>query len=137
MFELFGKNIDSSRSYLWNESLKILSDWQYLLGMGTGKLPEVERYKSSSFHNSYLQLLMQNGLLGLMVLMMLFRKLWNLVIRTQIDDIVYFAISIFIAIIIYNCFETTLFQNKTFLGITEWVALGICYQCIIRYRELS
>ena len=134
-YDLFGKFLDSSRPFLWSESLKILNDWQYLFGAGTGKLPEIERFKNGSFHNTYLQLFIQNGILGLFVLSILFRKLWNLIISTQIDDIVCASISIFIGIIIYNCYETTLLQNKTFLGLIEWLTLGIGYQYAVLYKN--
>lgn len=134
-YELFGKFLDSSRPFLWSESLKILNGWQYLFGAGTGKLPEIERFQNSSFHNTYLQLFIQNGILGVFILIILFRKLWNLIISSQIDDIVCASISIFVGIIIYNCYETTLLQNKTFLGIVEWLTLGICYQYSVLYKD--
>lgn len=93
------------------------------------------RFKNSSFHNTYLQLFIQNGIFGLVILIILFKKIWNLIIDNEIDDMLYFVISIFIGIIIYNCYETTLLQNKTFLGIIEWLTLGIGYQCIIFYKN--
>lgn len=132
---VFGKSLDSHRPFLWSESLNILNWWQYLIGAGTGKLPELIRFKNSSFHNTYLQLFIQNGIFGLVILIILFKKIWNLIIDNEIDDMLYFVISIFIGIIIYNCYETTLLQNKTFLGIIEWLTLGIGYQCIIFYKN--
>lgn len=127
--ELFHKNIDSSRPWLWRESLLILNDWQsYILGAGTGKLPELDGFTNSSFHNTYIQLFIQNGILGLMILILLFRKLWILLTSNELNMLTYFTLSLFIGILVYNCFETTLLQNKTFLGIVEWLALGVGYQ---------
>lgn len=127
---IFNKNIDSGRPDLWYMSIKSLQSWQYIIGSGTGKLPEITRYVNSSFHNTYIQIFIQHGILGLVLLIMLFRKIWMIIIKNSLNIIMYFLISVFIAIIIYNCFETTLLQNKTLLGITQWFALGIGYQCI-------
>lgn len=134
-YNLFGKFLDSSRPFLWSESLKILSGWQYFIGAGTGKLPEIARFENSSFHNTYLQLFIQNGILGLIALIAVFKKLWNLIISNEIDEMSYLVISIFIGVIIYNCFETTLLQNKTFLGIVEWLTISIGYQCIVFHKD--
>lgn len=69
---IFNKNIDSGRPDLWYMSIKSLQSWQYIIGSGTGKLPEITRYVNSSFHNTYIQIFIQHGILGLVLLIMLF-----------------------------------------------------------------
>ena len=119
----FGKQIDSSRPELWRQSLNELKWWQIIFGAGTGKLPSITRYQSASFHNTYIQLLMQNGLIGLSCLILVFKRAWNNLSVYSTDKSVRMVLSIFIGIIIYNCFECTLLQNKAFLGIIEWFVL--------------
>ena len=122
----FGKNLDSSRGYIWSYSYDSLSFWQVLIGAGTGTLPDIEgRYVESSFHNSYFQLFMQNGLLGLSCLIFVLWTMWKSVTVGTFDTVQKFILAIFICVIIYNCFEATLLQNKTFLGVIQWFALSI------------
>lgn len=127
--DVFGKNLDSSRPYLWGSSLKSLKWWQWLLGAGTGKLPAIERYSESSFHNSYIQLLMQNGLVGLSCLIYILWCLWRDISKAADYPIVRFVLACYVGILIYNCFECTLLQNKAFLGLFEWMIIGIGVNC--------
>ncbi len=130
----FGKQIDSSRPELWRIALNELEWWQIIIGAGTGKLPSIARYRIASFHNSYIQLLMQNGILGLSCLIMVFYRIWIKLSTHSNDVVVRLVLSTFVGIIIYNCFECTLLQNKAFLGIIEWLILCMG---LIRVRLLE
>ena len=132
--KLFYKNINSSRSALWKHSLAQLSWWQFIFGKGTGTLPSMGGYNTSSFHNSYLQLLIQNGILGLACLYAIFRIIWVRLVKSSDDKVVKFVLAVFVGIMVYNCFETTLLQNKTFLGIIQWLVLVLG---LLRCRYLS
>ncbi len=120
----FGKNIDSSRAAIWRSAFEEGSLLKLFLGNGTGTLPRLERYKNSSFHNTYIQLIAQNGLVGLSILLYIFRVLWKQLSRFSRDIVIQFVLSCFLGILLYNCFETTLLQNKTFLGVLQWLLIG-------------
>lgn len=122
--QLFGKNIDSSRPWLWRESLNIL-DNQWLFGMGTGIVADDVIYFEGSFHNQFLQLLMQNGIVGLSLLYMLLFILWKQMARYLNNQSVCLGAAALLTIIIYNYFETTLLQNKLALGIIQWQLIAI------------
>ena len=132
--KIFQKSLDSSRPGLWRTSLAELSWWQWFIGKGTGTLPSVERYDNSSFHNSYIQLLMQNGVVGLAILYVILGSFWKKLAAHSEDGIVQFVLATFVGIMVYNCFETTLIQNKTFLGIVQWLVLILG---LIRCRQLQ
>lgn len=117
------KSLDSSRPGLWRTSLAELSWWQWIVGKGTGTLPSIERYEGSSFHNSYVQLLMQNGVVGLAMLYVILGAFWKKLAAHADDRVLQFVLATFVGIMVYNCFETTLLQNKTFLGIVQWMVL--------------
>lgn len=121
----FDKNIDSSRSLLWKESIGILSIKDVFIGRGTGTLPTLEHYINSSFHNTYLQLFMQNGIFGLFCVFNIFRIMWNRLTLGKNSEDVYLGLAIFTGILIYNIFETALLQNKMFLGIIQWFLIGL------------
>ena len=121
----FNKNLDTSRPVLWKSSFMSLSWWQRIVGAGTGKLPDIERYKNSSFHNTYLQLIMQNGIVGLVCLILIFWVLWKCITKHYNDTAQIVVLSTFIGVLVYNCFEVTLIQNKTFLGMIQWLVISI------------
>lgn len=128
----FGKNVDSSRPALWSYSLQSLSWLEFIIGKGTGILPTFRTYQS--FHNSFLQLIMQNGLLGLIPLILIFRTLWSRIAEHSDDKVCRMIIACIIGIIVYNLFECTLLQNKVFMGMCEWIL--ICMG-VVRSRQLD
>ncbi len=128
----FGKNLDSSRPELWSYSLDSLTWFEVIIGQGTGILPQYRGYQS--FHNSFIQLIMQNGIIGLLPLMFVFKEFWyNFSVYFK-DKICRMILSCIVGIIAYNLFETTLFQNKVFLGMCQWIL--VCMG-IIRGRYLD
>lgn len=129
---LFDKNINSSRPYLWKHSIDSLSWWQWIIGKGTGILPEIERYANSSFHNSYIQLLMQNGIVGLAILIWIIKFFWDTLSTIVEGKVGKIMLAFLVGVIAYNCFESTLIQNKVFLGSIQWLILGIGAEYALR-----
>ena len=132
----FGKNIDSSRSYLWRTSLAELKGLNLILGMGTGITPFIKRYANSSFHNSFIQTLMQNGVVGLLCLIVIFWILWKHIVQITDRSLRALLMAAFFAVVAYNCMECCLLQNKFFLGMIQWMilSLGICYAETYKYK---
>lgn len=124
----FGKNIDSSRSFLWRTSLRELRGFHWITGLGTGITPSLARYAGSSFHNSFIQTLMQNGILGLSSLIFVFWILWKNIVKIKERSLRALFMSAFVAVIAYNCMECCLLQNKTFLGMMQWMVLALGVQ---------
>lgn len=120
--EYFGKNIDSSRPALWGEAISALGS-DVLLGLGTGVQPD-GIFAGKSFHNSFLQILVQNGMIGLVLFVAALGALWMQIAEGQIKKATLFALSVFAGILIYNCFETTLLCNKLALGFIEWMIVA-------------
>ena len=98
--------------------------FKIIFGRGTGTLPQLERYTNSSFHSTYIQLIAQNGIVGLYVLLYIFRVLWRKLAKHVEDTVVLFVICSFVGVLLYNCFECTLLQNKAFLGAIQWTLIG-------------
>ena len=133
----FNKNIISGRSFIWETAFFSIKGSKMLFGLGTGCLPNIERYMNSSFHNSFIQILVQNGLLGLSIVIILLRSFWNefCLIHDKITRS--FVLAVFIGIIVYDCFETCLTQNKTFLGFIQWTFLALSYNLFIRSKNTT
>lgn len=122
--QFFHKNIDSARPHLWSTELARLNG-HILNGLGTGVLPQMNRYAESSFHNTYIQLVIQNGVIGLGIFLLFMDALWKEIVKKSEFIVGKYILSVFIGVIIYNCFEVTLLSNKIFIGIVQWFILGI------------
>lgn len=129
---LFDKNIDSSRPALWKDVINNMSGWELIVGKGTGVLPNFRGFQST--HNSYLQLVLQNGMVGLLLLISVFWYLWKEVVTQCQDKVCKWTMSCMVGLIIYNTFECTLLQNKVFLGLCGWIV--ICMG-VVRSRKLN
>lgn len=124
--KFFGKNIDSSRPTLWRAGFNELS-YKIIIGLGTGVLPVEIGIPFDSFHNSFIQLLIQNGIVALILFMYILSEIW-VELRGQIEDrSIRFILASFIGIIIYNCFETAFLNNKMIIGLLQWLILAIGY----------
>lgn len=120
--QFFGKSLDTSRVHLWRTELERLRG-RWILGVGTGVLPQMERYAESSFHNNYIQILIQNGIIGLSCLVFYLYAIWKFIVKYIDTRMGKLLLSFLIGVIIYNCFEVTLLSNKIFLGMFQWFGL--------------
>lgn len=120
---LFDKNLNSSRGTLWLNELSRLKESRWFFGLGTGTLPSMERYAKSSTHSSFIQILVQNGVIGLSVLLLILFSFWRRFACFLKDKPIRFALSVLFGVMLYNCFEVTLLQNKISVGITQWFIL--------------
>lgn len=119
---LFGKNIDSGRPEIWKNIMDNLSG--HIL-FGYGDIREALFDNDYSAHSQYFQLLGDNGVVGLILLLFVFRLLWNEMIEYKYFPCVRVYLAVLIGIMVYNCFEVTLIENKFALGCFEWLAIAI------------
>lgn len=133
-YSIFGKHIDSSRPELWQRSLAQLNDWSYIVGLGASTVhpPGYD----GSFHNSFLQLLMQSGIVGLLCLIWVFWIIWKNVSCIEDRAIRSLFFAGFIGIIVFSCFECCLLQNKLFIGMLQWsfLAVGLNVSHVVRQQ---
>ena len=126
VYRYTGKNIYSGREVIWSNLIEIINQ-KPLLGYGTGVLPGNVISSGLSAHNFYLQIALQNGYIGLFILLLLFMLIWNTFWNNRSDYIVRLSASFFIGILIYQTFEVSLTQNQIASGIIMWfiIAIGI------------
>lgn len=129
----FSKNIDSARGYLWSTGLEqVGSHW--LLGIGTGVLPNLIRFSTSSYHNMYIQLYIQNGLVGLGSVVIVLYMIWKTLCQYKDDLVIKLVMACMVGIIFYNCFEVALLANKVALGLMQWFIMGIGINYVRRLK---
>lgn len=123
-FSLTGKSLLSGRERIWERLIAFIKE-KPILGHGASITPEHLTNITFSSHNTYIQISLQVGLMGLFFLILflylIWRKLWN----NRFDYKVKLVASYFIGIIIYQLFEVTLTQNQFGLGLLQWIIIGI------------
>lgn len=119
-----GKSIMSGRNELWVPLIEMVNQ-KPLLGYSPGTMASDIIYTDQSPHNLYINVLVQIGYLGLILLFLIFLVIWFIIVKGGKNFIVRLAGSYFIGIMVHQSFEITLFQNQLSIGLLQWFILGI------------
>lgn len=126
--KLTDKPIMTGRNTIWAQLVDLISlkPW---LGYGASVVPEDFLSTSLSAHNLYLQIGLQAGLVGIILLFLFFFVIWNSFWKNKTDPKVKLASCFFISILIHQSFEVTLTHNQFSIGLLQWliVAFGLNY----------
>ena len=131
-----GKSIMSGRQVIWDALQKKAVEFP-LFGHGTGIQNHQISALDQSSHNLYLQVVIQNGYLGLASFMFLLFSVWLIFWNGRRNKNVRIVASALIATIIYQSFEITLIQNALSIGIIQWAIIGIGISSCIYQKECS
>lgn len=122
--EYTGGNFFSGRNRIWEITFNYIEDAPILgYGIDNGIL-KLEGIKLST-HNTYIYILLQGGLIGLIIFSMFMYSIWKSYYYYLENDIVSVAAAYLIGILIYINFEVTLIGNTVVVGIFMWLILGI------------
>lgn len=119
-----GKSLLSGRHTLW-EALIELIKMQPFLGYGSGILPNDLIDIDLTSHNLYIQIALQVGVFGLVMLLMILFLIWRKYWLNANNPKVKLASCYFIGIFAYQVFEVTLTQNNFGAGVLQWLIIGI------------
>jgi O-antigen ligase len=126
VYKITGKSLLSGRQIIWKQSMNLIAQ-KPLFGYGTGtQLSNISNIQLSA-HNLYIQILLQNGIIGLLVFIFLIISIWNLLYINKDDKVVRFCSCFFIGILYQNVFEVTFLQNNMSAAIMQWfiIAVGV------------
>lgn len=119
-----GKSLMSGRNDLWVPLVEVINQKPYI-GYSPGTLASDIIATDQSPHNLYLNILMQTGYLSLLGFFIVFLTIWMTLVKVKDNFIVKLTGCYFIAILIHQSFEITLFQNQLSIGLLQWFILGI------------
>lgn len=122
--EYLNKNFFSGREVVWKAVLEALSGSE-LVGLGLQMTPSMIYDTGFSCHNMYLQTVLQSGIVGLVLLLLLF---W--VVLSRLCDGGGFeccvGAALLVAMMVHETLEVCLTQNNFSYGLYIWAILGIC-----------
>lgn len=125
---LFDKPLLTGRDNIWRNLIDAISIKPWT-GYGASYAPTNLYETNFSSHNLYLQIALQVGLFGVILLFIFLFRLWNKSYIYSADSRTRVVCSFLIAIIIHQTFEVSLTQNYFVIGLIQWmiISLGFSY----------
>lgn len=133
--ELFNKNLFSGRSELWEGSFQAIAMKPWF-GHGVGvNASDVTEIKLTA-HNLYIQLMLEVGVIGLGIFILLILAIWAVLNRNLDSFAAKWSACFLLGILIYESFELTLFQNNYSISMFQWliITFGINFSTPKRYE---
>src|SRR5699024_1699553 len=126
---LFNKNLFSGRTEIWIGVMNevVHKPW---FGYGVGVKASHITDTNLTAHNMYLQILMEFGIVGLFLFVLLLVMIWRALMKRLDHCVVRWSACFMLGILIYLSFEVTLFQNNYSIAFFQWVIMtvGIHYK---------
>lgn len=122
-YKLTEKTLLTGRERIWERLVEFVKD-KLFLGYGSSVVPENLTGTALSAHNSYIQIGIQVGIVGILFLVIFLFFVWRTLWKNRFDPKVKLAGSFLIGIMIYQLFEVSLTQNQFGLGLLQWIIIG-------------
>ncbi|WP_117168458.1 O-antigen ligase family protein [Paraliobacillus sediminis] len=123
---LLDKSFYSGRNEIWKQLLPYVYDKPFF-GYGIGIDARGLTSPAHTSHNQYIQILLESGVIGLILFLLLLFSIWKLLLRNLTTFESKLSACFFIATLVYMNFESTLFQNNYAIGLMQWliITLGV------------
>lgn len=121
----FGKNFFSGRQIVWGYILDVVALHPFI-GNGLSAIPaDFLPFIQISSHNGWLQLVLQVGIVGLMVMVLIIKKILHAIACNDNNFLSLRVLPFVYAIILHECFEVSLTQNLLVSGLMMWFIMGL------------
>lgn len=123
---LLDKSFYSGRNEIWKQLLPYIYDKPFF-GYGIGIDARELTSQANTSHNQYIQILLESGIIGLTLFLLLLYSIWKLLLQNLTTFESKLSACFFIATLVYMNFESTLFQNNYAIGLMQWfiITLGV------------
>jgi hypothetical protein len=118
-----GQNLYSGRQMLWPTLLTTIQNNPW--GIGPGALPNYFMDTNLSSHNLYMQITLQVGYAGLVIIGTIFAVIWSLFFKHRYDPVIRLTGGFLLGILAHEAFGVNLTQNNLTAGIVIWSILAI------------
>lgn len=123
--EISGHRANSGRDQLWPYIIYTMQENSFV-GLGAGTLPRDFMNTTLSAHSYYIQLYLQLGIVGLVMLGCFLLSLWNILARAE-TPAGKFGSALFLMFVVHNSTEVIMFQNNALVGVPAWCAIGLAF----------
>jgi O-Antigen ligase. len=135
--ERTGRQFSSGRQVLWAILVEYAAE-QPLFGYGPSALMSNFTGEELSAHNYYIQLVIQLGMVGLIMLMIWLWLIWESFVYSDGPKyIVALGAACLVVFVIHNSLEVLMFQNGTIAAIPAWILIGLTYSVAATTNRLN
>jgi O-antigen ligase len=120
---LTGHRANTGRETIWVYVLNAVQD-KPLLGLGAGVLPRDVMRTEFSAHSYYLQIFLQTGALGVILVMGFLVSIWSILAKAK-SAAGRFGSAVFIMVVVHNATEVLMFQNNALVAAPAWCCIGL------------
>jgi len=124
VFNFTGKNFFSGRQELWIDLFYYISK-KPLLGYGVSIFPSDLMHTELSSHNMYIQILLQIGIVGLFLFILLLFFIWECFYLKNGNAKNKLSLAFFTGLIVYQTFEMTIIQGSYAINLLQWILISI------------
>lgn len=124
VFSITGKRILSGRNIIWKQAFELIKQKPWM-GYGTGTTLSSLNGITLSAHNLYIQIMIQNGLIGIFLFLSIIIAIWNILYYGKEDRIVKLCSSFLLGTLAINMFEVTFLQNNLSVAIMQWFFISV------------
>lgn len=120
-----GRRATSGRDWLWPNIVYVVQANNPWVGVGAGALPRDVMPTDLSSHSYYMQVFLQTGWIGLVLLIGLLLAIWSPLAMSN-QSAGHFGAAVFLMFVTHNSTEVLMFQNGLIAGIPAWCVIGLC-----------
>jgi O-antigen ligase len=123
--DVTGRTAASGRHIIWPAIIEAAQESPWT-GLGTGKLYSDIALTSFSAHNYFLQIYLQTGFVGVVLLVAVLLAVWRAIGRPQRDapESIYVS-ACFAVVLVHSSLEVFLMQANPTIGGGAWIMLGL------------
>ena len=122
--EYSGKNFYSGRHIIWENLILLISEKPFT-GFGLAAQPSDYMNLTLSSHNVFLQTALQSGIVGLLLLLLIVKRIYTNCLYHSDSKFALYSIAIIYGMIVHESFEITLTQNLSAQGLQFWFLFGL------------
>lgn len=130
------KPLLTGRERIWERLIGYIEQ-KPLLGYGSSTIPSDFTSTTLSAHNTYIQIGLQTGIIGIVLLSIVLFVFWKSAWKNRYDKKVALSASFLIGIIIYQLFEVNLTQSNFGLGLVQWMLIGFLLSFAYNENEIK
>jgi len=128
---IFNKNLFSGRIEVWEQIFHKIMEKPFL-GYGVGVDARMFTEQRLTAHNFYLQVLLENGVVGLIIMLLVLFGIWKLLNRNLESFAARWSACFMLGLLVYENLELTLTQNNLSIAMFQWLIITFGIQFIIK-----
>jgi|GEM_PF-2771138 len=123
---IFNKNLFSGRIEVWEQLFHAIAQKPFF-GYGIGVEAKFVTDLPLTAHNLYLQILLENGIVGFVIFLLILIATWKLLMRNLNQFVARWSACFMLGILVYENLELTMTQNNLPIAMFQWliIAFGI------------